>query len=70
MVPAICSILANNQPYSTEHMSVEGGLIAQSSHTHSLFRDNIADVYYKLGEATCSRSDFLTLIAQYTGADK
>ena len=49
---AICPPLARVHPYSVEHASLEGGLIARSSHVHGLFRDNNADVYYKLEEAT------------------
>ena len=85
-VSALYPALANSQPYSNEHTSVKGGLIARSSHTHSLYQENNTDVYYKLEEATRdtsyvesiktfqyrkdSCSAFLSLLGQCTGADK
>ena len=78
--------LAENQPYSTVHGSVEEELIARADHTHALFRDDNASVYYNLEEATRTtsyaasikpfqrakdgRGAWLAIIAQYAGNDK
>ena len=48
--------LQARQPHSDEHGSIEGELIARASHTHALFRDNNAAVYYALEEAMRSTS--------------
>ena len=56
IVPAAPPALATNQPYSTQHGSVEGELIARASHAHPLYRDDNAKVYYYLEEATRSTS--------------
>ena len=85
-VPPICPPLAPDQPYSEEHGSIEADLVARGSHTHGLFRDDNASVYYKLEEATRStpyadsikpfqctkdgRAAFLAITAQYAGTDK
>ena len=44
--------LAANHPYLTMYGSVEGELIARASHTHPLYREDNAKVYYYLEEAT------------------
>jgi hypothetical protein len=44
--------LATNLPYSEEHGSVEGEMIARASHTHALYREDNSAVYYLLEEAT------------------
>jgi hypothetical protein len=78
--------LANDLPYSTLHGSVEGEMIARTSHTHPLFRDDNSAVYYLLEEATCGTSyaptikpyqctkhggdAWRSLVTQYAGADK
>ena len=41
-------------PYSTEYGSVEGELVAQASNSHALFRNDNAQVYHYLEEATRS----------------
>ena len=85
-VPPVCPAQATNQPYSEEHGSIEGDLIARASHNHGLFRSDNADVYYKLEEATRGttyansiapfqkskdgREAFQSLSGQYAGADK
>lgn len=85
-VPAAAPRLATNRPYSAEHGSVEGELIARLSHDHPLFRDDNAKVYYFLEEATRStqyssslkpyqrakdgRAAFMALISQHAGVDK
>lgn len=85
-VPVNAPALAANQPYSDEHGSVEGELVARASHTHPLYRDDNAKVYYYLGEATRStpyaasikpfqrrkdgRGAWTALVAQYAGKDK
>ena len=51
-VPVIVPVLENNQPHSEEHGSAENKLIAQASHDHKLFREDNANVYYHLEEAT------------------
>ena len=51
-VPAAVPTLATNQPYLTEHGSIESELIARADHGHGLFRNDNAQVYYKLEEAT------------------
>jgi len=82
----LCPPLARDQPYSMEHVSLEGDLITRSSHVHRLLCNNSADIYYKLEEVTqgtlyadiikpyqrCKdgRDVFLALLGQYTGADK
>ena len=53
-VPATAPPLAQHQPHSTEHGSVEEELIARASHDHALFRDDNAKVYFHLEEATRS----------------
>ena len=73
-------------PYSVEHGSVEDELIARGSHIHPLFRNDNAQVYHFLEEATRgtiyaasikpsqSRKDGLkawrAIVNQYTGKDK
>ena len=47
-----CPDLAINQPFSKEWGLVEEDLIHRASHTHRLFRDDNAAVYYKLEEST------------------
>lgn len=85
-VPATCPDRANDQPYSQSHGSIEADLVARASHTHNLYRDDNASVYYKLEEATRGtsyadsikpfqarkdgRGAFLVLVAQYAGNDK
>ena len=84
--PGTPSAIANGLPHSTEHGSVEADLIAYASHTHPLFRDDSAKVYYYLEEATRStmyapslapfsrtkdgRGAHAAIIAQYAGLDK
>lgn len=84
-VPAACPALAVDQPYC-EDSSIELDLINRASHSHGLFRDDNAEVYYKLEEATRStvyadtikpyqrskngREAFLSLKQQYAGDDK
>lgn len=46
--------LAPNMPHSEEAGSIEQELINRASHSHSLFRDDNAAVYYRLEEATRS----------------
>jgi hypothetical protein len=51
-VPAAVPPLAPGQPHSVEAGSVEEELIARASHTHALFREDNALVYFKLEAAT------------------
>ena len=85
-VPVIAPPLARGQPFSTDHGSVEGELVARASHTHALFRDDNALVYYLLEEATRDttfsasikpfqrnkngREAWMAIIRQYAGTDK
>lgn len=85
-VPAAAPPLLNNQPFSNEHGSVEGELINRASHNHPLYREDNAQVYYYLEEATRStsysasikpfqnrkdgRGAWRALIGQYAGEDK
>ena len=48
--------LQARQPQSESHRSIEGEMIARASHTHTMFRDDNAAVYYALEEATRSTS--------------
>ena len=85
-VPNIYPPLTAGQLYSNEHGSIEEDLITRSYHTYGLFRDNRADVYYKLEEATRvtpytnsirpfqypknGRDALLALTSQYVGQEK
>ena len=85
-VPEVVPTLATDQPYSTEHGSIEFELIARADHEHGLFRDDNAQVYYKLEEATrgtqyaatikpfqrkrSGREAFESIQNQYAGVDK
>jgi hypothetical protein len=78
--------LINHKPYSDEHGSVQGELIARASHGHPLYRDDNEKVYGYLEEATrntmyCGtlkphqrrrdgRGAWLALISQFAGRDK
>jgi hypothetical protein len=85
-VPVDAPALEANQPYSTEHGSVEAELIARASHGHALYRDDNAKIYYFLEEATRTtsyaasikpfqrtkngRGAWFALVQQYAGEDK
>lgn len=85
-VPNALPPLATNRPHSTLHGSVEAELIARASHTHALFRDDNAEVYYEIEEATRGttyaasikpfqrtkngRASWLAITNQYAGPDK
>ena len=78
--------LLEDKPYSQEHGSVEGELVARASHSHPLFRSDSADVYYHLEAATRNsevaaslkpfqrkkdgRAAYLAVLSQYAGEDK
>lgn len=86
LVPAAAPALANGKPYSDEHESVEGELIARLSHNHPVFKDDNAKVYQYLEQATRStsyavslkkfqrkqdgRGAYLAIISQHAGVDK
>ena len=55
-VPAMAPPLQAGQPHSEVHSSIEGEMIVWASHTHAMFRDDNAAVYYALEEATRSTS--------------
>ena len=85
VVPATGTIAAG-APHSEEHGSIELELVARASHTHPLFREDSAGVYYELEEATratpCAasikphqrtksgRGAWLALLGQHAGQDK
>ena len=85
-VPATVPALALNQPYLTEHGSIEDELVARADHNDGLFRDDNATVYFKLEEALRGsqyapsikpfqkrrdgRNAFISLGNQFAGTDK
>jgi hypothetical protein len=84
-VPVATPALAQNQPHSNEHESVEGKLVTRADE-HALHRDDNAFVYQYLEEATRStayvtsiklpqsrkdgRAAQLALLGQYAANDK
>ena len=84
--PATVPPLATDKPHSMEHGSVEGDLVAMASHTHPLYRDDNAEVYYDLETALRAtsylasikpyqrakngRDAFFSIKQQYAGEDK
>ena len=85
-VPADAPPLATDQPYSTEHGSIQREMIARASHTDGLFGDDNASVYHYIEEATRStsytgsirpfkhtedgRSAWFAIVSQFAGKDK
>ena len=85
-VPDTVPPLQARQPYSEAHGSIVGEMIAWPSHTHAMFQDDNAAVYYAHAEATRStsyaasikpfqrtkngRGALLALTNQYAGNDK
>ena len=85
-VPALAPPLLVDHPHSEEAGSVEQELINRALHTHPLFRDDNATVYYRIEEATRStqyaasikpfqrrrdgRGAFEALVDQHAGHDK
>ena len=55
-VPAVAPPLQAGHPHSEVHGAIEGEMIMWALHTHAMFRDDNAAVYYALEEATCSTS--------------
>ena len=86
VVPGAVPPLAMNRPHSEEFGSVEGDLVNRASHTHPLYREDNAKVYYFLEEATRTtsyaaslkpfqrqkdgRGAYFSLRNQYAGRDK
>eukprot|EP00957_Ditylum_brightwellii_P005260 401435-Ditylum_brightwellii.AAC.1 len=80
------SVNRKNLPRSEEFASIEEELVAQASHTHPLYREDNAQVYYCLKEAVQGiqyaltlklfqqikngRGDLASIIQQFAGADK
>ena len=78
--------MATNQPYLDEHRSIEVKLIARAEHIHGLYKDDNAQVYYKIEESTRGtqytatikpfqksrngKASFESIQKQYVGADK
>jgi hypothetical protein len=85
-VSMTCPARALNMPHTATHGSVEADLVARASHNHPLYRDDNAEVYYDLEEATRGtsyaasikpyqrakdgRGALLSIIGQYAGEDK
>jgi hypothetical protein len=85
-IPPAITALAAGQPHSTNAGSIEQELIDRASHTHALFRDDNATVYYKFEEATQGtmfaasikpfqrmkdgRGAYAAIITQFAGEDK
>ena len=85
-VAQVCPPRAIGQPYSEEHGSIVGDLIHRSSHARGNFKEDNAEVYFKIEEATRNttyqdsiapfkrtldgRGAYLALKAQYAGKDK
>ena len=75
-----------NQPYAAEYESVEEETIARATHTHPLYRDDNASLYFYLEEANRStmytssiqpysrrkdgRGAWFAIANQYAGKDK
>ncbi len=49
---SVAPALATDRPYSTEHGSVKGSLVAKASHDHSLYGDDKSKVYFYSKEVT------------------
>ena len=85
-VDPTCPPLATNEPYSLENGSIELDLVERASHNHGLYKNDNAQVYYKLEEATRGtpyedsikpfqttkdgREGFRSLCGKYAGEDK
>jgi len=85
-VPAAAPALMANQPYAEVFGSVEEELMARASHTHALYREDNAALYFFLEEATRStmyassiqpfsrrkdgRGAWTAITKQYAGKDK
>ena len=84
LVSGLCPPLKIDQPYSKEHGLIDDDLIARVLYANGLYRDDNADIYFKLEEATrgtpyynsikpfSRKKDtaFSALVAQYAGKDK
>ena len=84
--PAVVPPLETSLPHSAEHGSVEADLIARALHTHPLYRDDNAEVYFDLEQALRGtsyiasikpfqrsrngRDAFFAVQNQYAGEDK
>ena len=64
-VPALTALLMVEQTYTDELVLVEGELIYRATHTHLLYRDDNAFLYFYMEEATCSTM-YTTLIQPYS----
>jgi hypothetical protein len=64
-VAAVPPPLLAQQAYSEEHGSVEAELIARSSHTHALFRQDSRDVFERLERATRGNANFSGTITSF-----
>ena len=64
-VPRDAPALMPNQPYAAEYESVEEDMIACDTHTHPLYRDDNASLYFYLEESTCS-TIYTSLIHPYS----
>ena len=85
-VPADAPPLATDQPFSTEHGSIQREMIARASHNVGMFGDDNAKVYHYIEAATRSssytgsvrpfkhtedgRSAWFAIVTQFAGKDK
>ena len=85
-VPADALPLATDQPFSTEHGSIQREMIARASHNVGMFGDDNAKVYHYIEAATRStsytgsvrpfkhtedgRSAWFAIVTQFAGKDK
>ena len=53
-VPAAIEAFEQSQPYSTQYKSIVEEMVERSAHTHALFKDDNAQVYHCLENATRS----------------
>jgi hypothetical protein len=85
-VPALCPDRLHNQPFSQVHGSILDDMINRASHTHGLYPQDNAAVYFKMEEASRGtpfadsiktyqrrkdgRGAYFAIVAQFAGNDK
>ena len=52
VVPPVAPTIAAGKPHSEAYESIEDEIVARAPHDHPLYRDNNAQVYYLIEEAT------------------
>ena len=84
--PAVAPVASAGKPHAAEYVSIEEELIARATHTHPLYRDDNAALYFKLEESLRGtvyhptilkfqktkngRSAYFALINAHAGDDK